>query len=139
MKKRSWITNFENLELHHKILSFLIILIVTILITRFIIYYIGDPNPLFFGLELHHFDYGLIILTITSLLLLLGKKHFKLYLIMLAISLGLIIDELWFIRKQIGGNNPEIYNPSLIYVLIVAVFVSLIALLISYFSNKRNK
>lgn len=127
----------EKFELHHKVIAFLIVIIATILITRFIIYYIADPNLTILGLELHHFDYGLALLIITSLFMLFGKKHFALYLILTAVSLGLIIDELWFIRKQIGGNNPALYNPSLVYVLILAVIISLIALLISHLFNKK--
>lgn len=130
------IKRFENFELHHEIIAFLVVLILTILITRFIVYYIVDPNLRIGGLELHHFDYGLILLTITSLLMLFGKKRDGIHLILLAVSLGLIIDELWFIRKQIGGNNPTIYNPSFIYVILVAILVVLISFLITKFSKK---
>jgi hypothetical protein len=126
----------EKFELHHQILAFLIIILGTILFTRIIIYYIIDPNLIIFGLELHHFDYGLILLVIISLLLLFGKKHLKTYLVLMAISLGLIIDELWFIRKQIGGNNPAIYNPSFVYVIIVALLVVLMAFLIKQLSQR---
>lgn len=137
--KKGVIEKTEKFELHHKIIFFLVIILLTILITRFIIYYVVDPNIKVLGLELHHFDYGLLLLVITSLLMLFGKKHFKLYLIFIAISLGLIIDELWFIRKQIGGNNPAIYNPSFIYVILVAILVVLIAFLISSLSNRTRR
>lgn len=130
------VRKFENFELHHKILFFAIILVLTILITRVIIYYIIDPNLKLFGLEMHHFDYGLIILTITSLWMLFSKKRKRIHLILLAISFGLIIDELWFIRKQIGGNNPAVYNPGFVYVILVAITVILISFLISKFSKK---
>jgi hypothetical protein len=133
------IKRFEKFELQHKILAFLIIILLTILVTRGLVYYVVDPNTKILGHELHHFDYGMILLVITSLLLLFGKKHFIPYLIMIAVSLGLIIDELWFIRKQVGGNNPAIYNPSFVYVIIVAILVVLVAFLISHFSNKKRK
>ncbi|MBM3234270.1 hypothetical protein FJZ19_04225 [Candidatus Pacearchaeota archaeon] len=131
------IKKFEDFELHHKVLAFLIILLATILITRGIIYYIVDPNLKIGSFELHHFDYGLIILVVVSLLMLFGKKNELIYIPLTAISLGLIIDELWFIRKQIGGNNPAIYNPSFIYVLLVAIFIVLVAFLINYFSKRK--
>ena len=137
MKIKEMIKDLEKFEIHHQIISFLIILIATILITRGIVYYVIDPNPSIFGLELHHFDYGLILLIITSLLLLFGKKHFRLYLLFLGISLGLIIDQLWFIREQVGGNNPLIYNPSLTPVLILSIVIVLIALLISHLSKHK--
>lgn len=130
------IKEFKDFEIHHKTITFLVIIILTILITRFIVYYIVDPNLRIFGLELHHFDYGLILITITSLLMLFGKRRDGIHLILLAVSLGLIIDELWFIRKQIGGNNPAIYNPSFVYVILVAIIVVLISFLISKFSKK---
>lgn len=132
------VKRFKEYEKNHKILAFLIIILLTILITRFIIYYVVDPNLKIGNFELHHFDYGLILLIIVSLLMLFGRKKDGIHLILLAVSLGLIIDELWFIRKQIGGNNPAIYNPSFIYVILVAIIVVLISLLISHFSNKKR-
>lgn len=137
MKKQMIIKKIKDFELNHKIVFFLIIIILTILITRFIIYYIVDLNLKIFRYELHHFDYGLLLLVITSLLMLFGKMHNRLYLILIAVSLGLITDELWFIRKQIGGNNPAIYNTSFIYVILVAIFIVLIAFIISRFSKKK--
>jgi len=120
------VKKFKEFESKNKVLTFLVIILLTILIARFIICYVVDPNLKIGGLELHHFDYGLILLVITSLLMLFGRKRDGMHLIMLAISLGLVIDELWFIRKQIGGNNPAIYNPSSIYVVLVAIIVVLI-------------
>jgi hypothetical protein len=134
--KKSIVRRFENLEMHHRILFFAVVLIATILITRFVIYYVVDPDLKIGSFELHHFDYGFILLVIVSLLLLFGKKHTAIYLPLMAISLGLIIDELWFIRKQIGGNNPSIYNPSFFYIVLIALVVVLISLIILKFSEK---
>jgi|WetSurMetagenome_2_1015567.scaffolds.fasta_scaffold99163_2 hypothetical protein len=133
------IKRFEKFEIHHKVLLFALLIILTILITRFFVYYIFDPNLKLLGHEIHHFDYGLTILIILSILMLFGEKYTAVYLPLLAISLGFIIDELWFVRKQVGGNNPAIYNPSFVYVIIVAVIVVLVAFLISHFSNKKRK
>ena len=122
----------------YPVLAFLIIILLTILITRGFVYYIVDPDLKIFNVELHHFDYGLVGLIVISLRMLFGKKHFELYLMLLAIFLGLIIDELWFIKKQIGGNNSALYNPSLIYVISLTIILTLIIFLVKYFSRRIN-
>lgn len=126
----------EKFELHHKIVFFLFVILLTIIITRLVIYYVADLNLIVFGLELHHFDYGLIILMITSLLLLFGKNHFKTYLILIAIALGWIIDEMWFVKKSLGHGNPYFYNLSFPYVLLLSVAIPLMILLIKQIHNK---
>ncbi len=137
MKKE--IKEFEN---HHKVIFLFLVIVATILICRFIVYYVVDPDFKIFNFELHHFDYGLVLLAITSMILLFGKRKLKIHLVMLGISFGLIIDELWFVRKQIGGNNPAIYNPSLLPVLLVSVIVALSAFFILKLTRpitKKNK
>lgn len=126
MKKR-----VSNIVEKNKILIFLAVMLLTIFLTRFTIYYIIDPNPKIAGWELHHFDYGLILLIATSLLMLFGKMRKPLYIILTAIALGWIIDELWFIKLSLGHGNPAFYNPSLIYVTILAVAISITSFLIS--------
>ena len=120
----------------HSLITFAVVIIATILITRFIVYYIYDPDTKILGFDLHHFDYGLLLLIITILLMLFVGKYYKTYLITSAISLGLIIDQLWFIRNQIGGSNPAIYNPSFIPALIVAVFVIILAFIFQKLNRK---
>jgi hypothetical protein len=135
--KREIVKSFENFELHHRVIAFLIVLILTILITRGLVYYVFDPNPIIFGYELHHFDYGLIILVVTSLLLLFGEKHFELYLILIAISLGLIIDELWFVKGSLGHGNPLIYNQSFSHVITLSIILTLMIFLVMHFTRKK--
>jgi hypothetical protein len=130
-KEEDIIGKVGEFETHHKVIFFLFVMLLTIGITRLMVYYLLNPKPNIFGFELHHFDYGLVLMILTILFMIFIGKYHKTYLIFSAISLGLIIDELWFIRKQIGGDAPEIYNPSLIYVILIAVFVSLIAFLIT--------
>ena len=38
------------------VISFSFIIILTIAVSRCIVYYVADPNFLLFNLELHHFD-----------------------------------------------------------------------------------
>lgn len=121
----------------NRLIIFALSLIGTILVTRLVIYYIVDPNLMIFGLEMHHFYYGLFLLIGTVLFMLFVGRYHKIYLITSAISIGLIVDQLWFICKQIGGNNPTIYNPSFAPVILIAIIISLIALILSRLSKKN--
>ncbi|MBU3912683.1 MAG: hypothetical protein KKB21_04590 [Nanoarchaeota archaeon] len=125
-------------EMKHKLLFFMLVLIATILIVRFSIAYIFDPNPKILGLELHHFDYGLLLLIVTVLFMLFVGKYERAYLALCSIAIALIVDELWFIRKQIGGNNPEIYNPSFPYAIILAMIIVFLAFLLSSLFKKKK-
>jgi hypothetical protein len=135
---KSIIKRFEKFELHHQILMFLIVMLITILVTRAFVYYIYDPNPKIFGYELHHMNYGILLLAVTSLLLLFGKKHIVPYLIMTAISLGLIIDEIWFVTGSVGSGDLAIYNRSLPYALVLAVIMVIIILLLKFVSRRKK-
>ena len=126
----------EDFEIRHKIISFTLILIVTIVITRTIVS-LGDPNVIIKGFEIHHFYYGLIILIITNLLLLYRRIHFKLALVLSAISIGLIIDELFFIGEKVRGNLT--YSATVLPTITLAIIVILVLELIFHFKSKRGK
>ena len=97
------------------------ILILTILITRIITLYIIDPNIAIKNIELHHIYYGIILLTLT--LIFLQKK--KIFMPLIIISTGLIIDELEYTLR--GFGNQTIYNSTLPSVTILtAVAISII-------------
>lgn len=124
----------ESFGLRHKTFSFILILSLTIIITRiFILIY--NPNPKIFGFELHHFDYGMILLTITLLLMLFGKTKYFTSLTLSAVSLGLIIDGIGYIRKNL--NEANIYNSTLPSSIIIALIVITAILLIAYFKKKK--
>ena len=124
----------ERFEIKHKILSFLIIMLLTIFIARFLVS-IGDINITIKGFEFHHFYYGLILLIITSLIMLFKKGSFKFNLVLVAIALGLIIDELIFVGTKIRG--PIEYNSTLSSVIILIIIFLLIIDLIFYFLKKK--
>jgi len=109
MKIKKFIKNLENFETHHKLLAFAILVFFAIFITRVLVL-IHDPHPIIMGVELHHFDYGLIGLLLVNLLLIFGKKRFKSYMLILGISVGLIIDDIWYIKLN---ASPNIYSESL--------------------------
>lgn len=129
------INRFEN---HHRILVFSTILVGTIALIRLAVK-AYDPNPILFDLELHHFDYGLILLLITVKLLLFGsRKYDNLYLVLAATASGLVIDEYVFIRQIVtdGPASQQIYNSSLPYVLIALVIGTLTILFINSIRKK---
>ncbi len=137
--RKGIVKRFKEFELHHKILSFIVIMSITVLIIRIGVL-IYNPNPVIGGFELHHFDYGMVLLFITTLLLLFGKKRELLYLILTGISFGMILDDLWFIRTDLSkaGNQTLIYSSTLPATLIILMIIIFIVLIISHFKKKKN-
>ena len=130
----------STLELHHRIITFVLVVCVTIIVTRAAVA-VHDPNPKLFGFELHHFDYGLLLLFITNLLLLFGRTRYLLYLFLSAIAFGLVLDDLWFIRiNTITSEKTEtaIYNTTFSSVVVFVIAVILISMLINHFTKKRE-
>jgi len=140
MKKRGFIKELEKFGLHHKVFAFIIIMCLTIALIRLIVM-IHNPNPIILNFELHHFDYGLLLLLVVCLLLLFGKKKYSLYLLLSAISFGLILDELWFIRSSIVDsekNNLMNYITTFPIVVFFVIVIILIIFLINYLREKRK-
>ncbi len=117
------IKDLKEFELKHKVISFILILMFTILTSRLIVS-INDPNLIFWGYELHHFYYGIILLIIVNLFLLFGKKHYASYLSLSAVGMGMIIDEFVFIIGRISNN---MYQTTITSAIIFALVVSLLA------------
>jgi hypothetical protein len=142
MKKGSLFKKFTDWEIHHKVIFFIAIMILTILITRGSVL-IRNPTNSLFGFELHHFDFGLILLLITTLLLLFSNKNLKLHLILAGIAFGWIIDDIWFIRSNL--NDPEtaletiIYNSSFLPTILILVAVILLIFLIRSLRKSHSK
>jgi hypothetical protein len=121
--------------MRHKVIAFILVMCITILYVRVSVM-IHNPNPTIFNFELHHFDYGMILLLIASLLLIFKEKKHSLYLILTAISFGLVLDDIWFIRSNILDPTLEevaIYNASLPIVIFLVLITVVAVLLINYF------
>lgn len=134
------ITQLEKWELHHRIIAFLAVMILTVAITRLAVF-IHNPNPVFSSFEIHHFDYGIFLLLITNLLLLFGKPNLPIHLFTAGIAFGLIVDDLWFIRSNIndpGTNEVQVYNSTFFSVIILSMFVIFSILLINHFKKKKK-
>ena len=129
------IKKIEDLEIKHKILFFSLTMLLTVLITRIIVF-IKDPNIFLFGYELHHFYYGIILLLITNLFMLFGHRNYKIHMILSGIGIGLILDEFIFVIGKLDNSKYFLTIPSaLIFFLIVICIV----FIIRKFSNNKIK
>jgi len=130
---RRFVAFLGELETHHQIFAFIMTFLLTIVIPRVGVRFY-DPSPTLFGFEFHHFDYGFLLLLITTLVLLFGKQPDNSHLIIPAgIAWGLILDEFWFIRGNLGlpsDNQILVYNASLPSAMILTIFVFLVIVLI---------
>jgi len=132
--EKGLVNKAEKFESKHKIISLLIIMLLTILITRLIVHF-SDPNLFLGKFELHHFYYGLVLLVVVSLLMLFQRGHFKLHLTLIGISLGLIIDELVFVGTKVRSSVA--YSSTFSSTIIIAIVIILIAELIVYISKRK--
>lgn len=134
------ISKLEKLELHHRIIAFIVVMILTVAITRLSVF-VHNPNPVFSNFEIHHFDYGIFLLLITNLLLLFGKPNLTIHLLTAGIAFGLIVDDLWFIRSNIndpGTNEVQVYNATFLSVIVLSMFIIFSILLINHFNKKKK-
>lgn len=142
MAKEGIITKATRWETHHRIAAFSIVLVLSIILTRLAVL-IRDPNPVILGLELHHFDYGILILLITSQLSLFGPRKLRdLYIFLTAIGTGFILDEYWIIRHGVDnvGSRLQQYNSTLFSVMILTSVVILATLFVSsILRHRKNK
>ncbi len=137
---KNWKT-FTKFELHHQVIFFISLMVLTIFFTRIFVFFY-NPNPTIAHFELHHFDYGLLLLMITILSMLFGKLKTTYSLILSSLSFGLIIDDLWFIRSNIidpATNEVEIYSHTFSSVVILIVFVLLCIFIIKSVAANANQ
>ena len=136
-----FIQRFEKWELEHKIIAFVAIMMTTILLTRLLIF-IHDPDPILFHFELHHFDYGILLLFISFLLTLFDNPTSPIYFTMAAIAFGLIIDELSFIRAGLGfvpKTEGAAYDATFFSVVMITQIVIFTIILINHFNKRRKR
>jgi len=88
--------------IYSKTFFFIIAFLITVIFLRLgtLIY---NPNPVIFHFELHHFDYGLLLMMFSVLFLIFddNANNRFLYIIASAVSFGLVIDGIWFVRSLI--------------------------------------
>ncbi|MBT7102080.1 hypothetical protein HN935_01060 [archaeon] len=130
------IKEIKDFEIKHRVISFILIVLVTIAITRLLTHY-KDVDLFIKGFELHHFYYGVTLLILTAILMLFGKKHYRIWLTLSAISIGLILDEFLYVGN--GFGNYSTYASTFPSAVLFAVIVALITSIIFYISKKRKK
>jgi hypothetical protein len=133
---------FKTFKESHKIIFFLIVVLTTIFISRIVVLFY-NPNPSFRGLELHHFDYGVFLLMITSFIVLFTKVRYDIYYILMGVAIGLIVDEYWFIRKLVplfpDGNGMMLYESTIPSVVILIMIMGLTLFFIYSVSKRRER
>lgn len=132
--KKSLIKEVESIELHHKLRAFILIVALTIIITRLLVL-IEDPNLIIKGYELHHFYYGIALLVVLTIFRIFSDKHKNLYLNLSAISIGLIIDEFLFVMGNMKGT--EQYVQTLPSAIVFIIIISIITILTDYLTKKK--
>ncbi len=128
--------SLKHLELHHKALVFIGEVFITVIVTRFVAAYY-NVDPFIRGFELHHFDYGITILIIALLCLIIDRnsKQYALYFALSAMGLGLVIDELWFIRLLNSYNEIStvaLYDTTFVSVIIILSLIAILAGVVNY-------
>lgn len=127
-------------EMHHQILFFSAVLIAAILVIRIGVQFY-NPNPKIFGIELHHFDYGIMLLLLTVKFLLFGSERFRyLYLVMGALGTAFIVDGYLALRLSVVEpiEPLELYNATVIQVVVSLIVGTLTVLFIRALLKRRG-
>jgi hypothetical protein len=137
MEKKKFIRTLEDFELKHKIVSFIGIIILTLVITRIITFF-NDPNLFISGYELHHFYLGVILLIIVSIFMVFSKKRHLTYLTFSAFAIGLILDEFLFVMGKVRSeiSYSSTFLPSSFFILLICIILFLTS---HYFSKRGGK
>jgi len=122
----------------HKAIWYIVVILISIAIARLTVLFY-DPTPVILGFEIHHFDYGLIILLIITSMMLLKKKISSLDITISAIAMGMILDEVGFLRLNLL-ENVMVYGQTLSTTIITAIiFLVAILLLIKLFNKNKDE
>lgn len=100
--------------------KFFLVTIITITLTRILVYIFNKPSPTIKGLRTHHWMYGLLF---TIIFLMISRVYANIYL--LAISIGIFLDEIGFILIR-GKNHEDNYSPKsfmIILIFIILLFI----------------
>lgn len=136
-----FVRKIESLEMHHRIFAFFVISVGSVVLTRLFVLF-HDPNPVFFDFEIHHFDYGILLLLASANFLLFGsKRHSLIYLFTTAVASGLIIDDYFFIRRSVVEHpliETQLYNATFPAVMVVVLVTILVVLFVQSIKKKKQ-
>ena len=125
----------------YKAIIFIAVMLLTIVVIRIGTQF-SDPDLTVGTFEFHHFDYGLILLFLSVILLIFDKKRQFIYMVLAAVSFGMVIDEFWFMRTNFSvpkAAEMSIYYSTLLPTVIIAIAVSLAVLGINRLVNGKVK
>lgn len=91
--------------------------VLTIIIIRIFVYKYPKPSPTIKNFRIHHWMYGLFF---TLLLLFTSNYYNNIYL--LAISMGIFLDEIGFIIMR-GKSHEDNYSPKSFIILMVFILL----------------
>lgn len=97
--------------------KFFLFTLLTIIITRISVYIFNKPSPTINGFRTHHWMYGLLF---TIIFLAISRIYTNIYL--LAISLGIFLDEIGFIIIR-GKNHEDNYSPKSFMIILIFILI----------------
>lgn len=90
---------------------------ITIIITRILVYLFNKPSPTIKNFRTHHWMFGLVFIII---LLFISHIYTNIYL--LSISTGIFLDEIGFIMMK-GKTHEDNYSPTSFMILMVFILL----------------
>lgn len=91
--------------------------LITIILTRILVYFINKPCPTIKNFRMHHWMYGLFFMILLFLL-----HHFFTNIYLLSISTGIFLDEIGFIMIR-GKTHEDNYSPKSFMILLVFILL----------------
>lgn len=97
--------------------KYFLFMVITILITRILVYLFNKPSPTIKNFRTHHWMYGLFF---TIILFCISNFYTNMYL--LSICMGIFFDEIGFIIIK-GKNHEDNYSPQSFMILIFFIIL----------------
>lgn len=91
--------------------------LITIILTRILVYFFHKPSPTIKNFRTHHWMYGLLF---TILLFCISNFYTNIYL--LSISMGIFLDEVGFVLIK-GQTHEDNYSPRSFMILMIVVLL----------------
>lgn len=97
--------------------KFFLFTLLTIIVTRISVYIFNKPSPTIKGIRTHHWMYGLLF---TIIFFIISRFYTNIYL--LAISLGIFLDEIGFIILR-GKSHEDNYSPQSFMIILIFILL----------------
>ena len=105
---------------------------ITIILTRILVYLFNKPSPTIKNFRTHHWMYGLLF---TIILFCISSYYTNIFL--LSISMGIFLDEIGFIIIR-GKNHEDNYSPKSFIILMFFILILFIFRenIVNFYLNK---